>query len=475
MSVLAPEQIEKSSDRLEFDKSFAKAIPTEFVSPRIRVLILSTLSFTVLFAVWLMLGILGLKIKTDTRLMLGDSAIASLSAAEIQVAVESRFEWLLAVAILSGSLLRLHFGIWADKLGGRNLMVMLLLGCSIPTLWMSYAHSFTELFICALLFGLAGNSFSVGIAWNAAWFPDKSKGTALGIFGAGNVGAAGTKMLLILIPTILTMVPVTGYLGGWIPGGWRVVPLMYVILLVIMALAILFFAPSKDRKPGHGRPMSQMVAPLKYSRVWRFGFYYVVVFGAYVALSAWLPNYYVNTYRVDLRTAAILTSLFILPASLLRPVGGWLSDIYGPRIVTYLVFISIALASIPLSLPTQFVSLGVGGFTTLMIVVGVAMGIGKASVYKYIPNYFPRDVGAVGGLVGALGALGGFILPKLFGWLGRSTGYPQAAFIALILLSVISLCWLHKIVLSLREQQLQPNKNVVPVDDAIALGSQSEI
>ena len=307
--------------------------------------------------------------------------------------------------------------------------------------------------ICAALFGLAGNSFSIGIAWNAAWFPDAKKGTALGIFGAGNVGAAGTKLLVVLAPGVLTLVPASGYLGGWLPGGWRVVPMIYGVLLVLMAIAILICCPMPDRKPGQGRSMREMLASLGNVRVWRLGLYYVVVFGAYVALSAWLPNYYVNTYQVDLRMASLLTAVYIFPASLLRPLGGWLSDRHGPRKVTYAVFIAMILALVPLCLPPSILNLNVTAFTALMFVVAAGMGIGKASVYKYIPNYFPNDVGAVGGLVGLFGALGGFILPKAFGWLGRETGFPQAAFIALLALTVVSLVWLHSVVLSQRTRE----------------------
>ena len=135
---------------------------------RRRVLWLSTFAFTALFAVWLMLGVLGLEIKKDAGLMLGDAA-ASMTEAEAKSATETRFEWLLAVAILSGSLLRLSFGIWADRYGGRNLMVLLLLLSAVPTYWLGHASSYPELLACAALFGLAGNSFSVGIAWNSAW------------------------------------------------------------------------------------------------------------------------------------------------------------------------------------------------------------------------------------------------------------------------------------------------------------------
>lgn len=410
-----------------------------------RVLWASTFAFTVLFAVWLMLGVLGLKIKEDSHLMLGDAA-ATMSPAAAKVAIESRFEWLLAVSILSGAMLRLNFGIWSDKLGGRNMMVLLLLVCAIPTACLGYAQNYVELLVCAALFGLAGNSFAVGIAWNSAWFPPEKKGTALGVFGAGNVGASGTKLLVVLAPGILTLIPAGGYLGGWLPGGWRIVPLLYAAILVLAALGILVFCPSRDPKPGEGRSMRESLAPLKHVRVWRFGLYYVVVFGAYVALSAWLPNYYVSTFGIGLREASLLTALFIFPASLLRPVGGWLSDRYGPRAVTYAVFIGMTLATLPLCLPSRILPLDVKSFTALLLLVAVGMGIGKASVYKYVPNYFPNDVGAVGGLVGLLGGLGGFLLPKAFGWLGRATAFPQTAFLALLSITVGSLVWLHLVV-----------------------------
>lgn len=414
---------------------------------RRRVLWLSTFAFTVMFAVWLMLGVLGKNIKNDTALILGPEAEV-LTEEEIQLAKDSRFEWLLAVAILSGSLLRLHFGIWADRYGGRNMMILLLLISAVPTYWLGQATSYSELLICAALFGLTGNSFTIGIAWNSAWFPNESKGFALGLFGAGNVGASGTKLLVFFVPAILTMVPVGGYLGGVIPGGWRFIPTLYAALLLLTAIMVWLLAPKVDRKPGQGRSMREMLAPLKYIRVWRFSLYYVVVFGAYVALAGWLPTYYEKTYDVDQRVAALCTTLFIFPASLLRPVGGYLSDVYGPRIVTYSVFIAMTGALVVLST----MRLNMIPFTILLFLVGVCMGVGKASVYKYIPNYFPKDVGAVGGMVGMLGALGGFILPKAFGTLGRETGSPQSAFFALTALTASCLVWLHLVVMQIKVQ-----------------------
>jgi NNP family nitrate/nitrite transporter-like MFS transporter len=421
----------------------------EASGPRQRVLWLSTAAFTLLFNVWLMLGVLGIPLRQELGL------------------TDSQLEWLIAAAILSGSVLRLNFGIWADVYGGRRVMIVLLLGSAVAAYLFSRATTYNQLLACAILVGMAGNSFSAGISWNSAWFPSRLKGTALGIFGAGNVGAAGTKLLVVLVPGILLAVPAAGYLGGAIPGGWRFIPALYSVLLVLMALAIVHFSPTPDRQPGRGRPLLETLSPLCHMRVWRFGLYYVVVFGAYVALSAWLPKFYIDTYGVSLSTAALLAATFILPASLLRPAGGYLADRWGPRGVTYAVFIVMTVALVLLSVPSgTFVAdlqpgadlapltfsyrLGLWPFASLMCILGCAMGIGKASVYKYIPDYFPSDVGAVGGVVGMLGALGGFFLPPAFGMLARGSGVPQMAFLALLGLTAWSLVWLHITVVRLR-------------------------
>jgi len=197
---------------------------------------------------------------------------------------------------------------------------------------------------------------------------------------------------------------------------------------------------------------------LRHARVWRFGLYYVVVFGAYVALSLWLPTYYQTVYHLPLASAALLTALFIFPASLLRPVGGWLSDRYGARPVTMIVFTVMSLACAALCLPSSGAGLhiGLGMCVALVEVVGIAMGIGKASVYKYIPSYFPSDVGAVGGLVGSLGALGGFFLPLGFAYLDKLSGRPESCFWLLLGLVLGSFAWLSVVVGRLRRPAALP-------------------
>jgi NNP family nitrate/nitrite transporter-like MFS transporter len=439
----------------ELDTKPAEASGTPVVSDstigqRRRVLILSSTAFTLMFAVWLMFGILAIPIREEFQL------------------TEVQFGWLTAIAILNGSIWRLLFGILTDRYGGRNMFTLLIALTVLPAYLVSQAESFNQLLFYAFLVGMAGNAFSIGIAWCSAWYPREQQGFALGVFGAGNVGASVTKFIG---PALIAAVPVAGYYGGWVPGGWRFVPFLYCGLLIAMALAMWIFAPIHDRKPGAGRSMIEMCQPLRYVRVWRFSLYYVVVFGAYVALSVWLPKYYVDVYGLQLQHAALLTALFIFPASLLRPLGGYLADKFGARRVMYWVFGSMTLATFLLSGPSGHIviyvpsrfdvdgatevlpfSMNVYWFTALVFVVGVGMGIGKAAVYKYIPEYFPKDVGAVGGLVGLLGALGGFFLPPLFAFCYEWTWIPQTTFFVLFVITAISFAWLHFTVMKILRQ-----------------------
>ncbi len=431
--------------------------------PRRRVLWLSTAAFTLLFAVWLMFGMLAVKFKNE--LSLTDGHLYNLTL----------------TAILSGSLLRFNFGVWADKFGGRKVMTLLLLLPVVPTVLVSFATEYWQLLALAGLFGVAGNSFSVGIAWCAAWYPKEKQGLALGVFGAGNVGASVTKLFG---PALIALIPAAGFFDGAIPGGWRFIPLVYAVLLVVMSALVWFLSPSPDRTPAKAKTFGETIKPVGKLKVWEYSLHYVVVFGAYVALSGLLPNYYVANYGGELAgrlgftpqlaadfdtfsklkgegyttymkanpevsagydnlvgTVGVLAALcFVYPASLLRPLGGYLSDKFGPRVVMAAVFWGMLAAGAVL---TFFPGVGVWGFTAALFALGVGMGVGKASVYKMIPDAFPADVGAVGGLVGLLGALGGVLVPLLAGPLQSATGSPQMLFGVLLGLTVLSTGWFY--------------------------------
>lgn len=333
-------------------------------------------------------------------------------------------------------------------------MLVIMVFSAVASLAVSFAQNYAMILVLAFLVGFAGNSFTSGTAWNSAWFPKHRQGFALGLFGAGNVGASATKFIG---PVLIASTAGATYFGV-IPGGWRIIPVIYTVVLLVLVVLMVFVTPRQDRMAGQGRPLGEMMAPLREVRVWRFSLYYVVVFGAYVALSAWLPKYYMDNFGVSLGTAGLLTATFIFPASLLRPLGGWISDAWGARRAMYLTFALMLVASGVLMMPNGHIvinhadgsatehlayEIGLVPFVLLVFLMACAMGIGKAAVYKHIPEYFPQNVGAVGGLVGMLGGLGGFILPPLFAYTKQWSGFPTSTFFVLFVLTAISMAWMH--------------------------------
>ena len=414
-----------------------------------RVLWMSTIAFTLMFAVWLMFGILGVPIQKELKL------------------TDPQLAWISAVAVLNGSMWRLPAGMLTDRIGGRVVTIAMLLLTAIPCFFLTHATTYGALLILAFLVGFAGNLFSVGIAWNSAWTSKERQGFALGVFGAGNVGASVTKILVIFVPTIIAATAGHVYFGIF-KGGWRIFPSIYTVALVVVAILTFVIVPRRDRMAGPGKSMREMLEPLKQVRVWRFSLYYAAVFGAYVALSAWLPKYYVDNFGIELKTAAALATTFIFPASLLRPVGGWFSDKFGARRVMYWTFATMLLTTGLLMMPNGHIviahpdgsesshlaySIGLIPFAIIVFVLGCAMGVGKAAVYKHIPEYFPGNVGSVGGLVGMFGGLGGFVLPPLFAYTKQWSGFPTSTFFVLFLLTVACMVWMHLTVVKMLHKE----------------------
>jgi NNP family nitrate/nitrite transporter-like MFS transporter len=402
---------------------------------------MNTFGFTVMFAVWVIFAIIGIEIRKELRLG------------------ETEFAVLVALPVLTGSLLRLPMGMATDWFGGRPLFTALLATSAVPLLLLTQATAYWQMLVLGLFIGMAGTSFAVGIAYTSAWFPQERQGTALGIFGAGNTGASLTKLLA---PPLMTVVPAAGL--GLIPGGWRFVPFVYAIVVLVSA-AIYWSFTYTDHAHHKKDSLAEMLAPLKHVRVWRFSLYYFLVFGGYVGLSLWLPKYYIDVFGLPLKYAALLTAIFVFPSGIIRAPGGWLSDRFGARTVMYWVLGTCVVTSFLLAFPdldfgfrvpakysaagdpiVVSYRMGPGLFTALVFVMGIAMGIGKAAVYKHIPHYFPNRVGAVGGLVGVIGGLGGFVMPILFGALLEATRLPTTTFAFIFLLSVACLLWMVVVV-----------------------------
>lgn len=465
-----------------------------------KMLFLNTLAFTICFAVWMFNGV--------TVTFLVDNGVFDWNSVQIG--------WLLGIPVLTGSLFRLPLGIMTDKYGGKWVFGGLLLLSAIPMFLLQYVDSFLGFALCSFGYGLTGAGFAVGIAYTSVWYGKDWQGRALGIFGAGNAGAALTTLFA---PTILQNLTN----DGADMENWRMLPVIYAAVLVIMAIIFVVFA--KNKKPETQRTIKKLMQPLKSIRVWRFGLYYFLVFGCFVAFSQWLVPYYVNVYYLPLVTAGILAAAFSFPSGVIRALGGWMSDKWGARKVMYWVLGTSLVISFLLIFPKMeiyspgngimakqagevthvsndrivaagieyeiipkdetdfeevegdfvfpkketwqepvveegqqvekrellasgetkiYFEANVWVFTFLVIILGSIWGVGKAAVYKHIPDYFPEEVGVVGGMVGVLGGLGGFVCPIIFGYLLQGTGLWTSAWMFILILTAICLWWMHR-------------------------------
>lgn len=393
-----------------------------------RALGLSTLAFTLCFAVWTIFSIIGIRLAEDLNLS------------------DTQLGLLMATPILTGSISRLFLGIWTDRYGGRWVFGILMLTTSACVYLLTFATTYPMLLVGALGVGLAGGAFIVGVAYTAAWFEPARQGTALGIFGAGNVGAAvtnfGAPFLLVAF-------------------GWETTAQIYASVLAVMGLVFILLAKEDPVSAGRKndeqqRSFMEQMEPLRDLRVWRFALYYFFVFGAFVALALWLPHFLIGVYGLDIKTAGMIAALYTIPASLFRILGGWMSDRFGARRVMYWTFIASVVCTFLLSYPpTDYVVHGIDGdvrfrlemslpvFVALIFTLGFFMSLGKAAVYKHIPVYYPTHVGAVGGVVGMIGGLGGFLLPLTFGVLNDITGIWQSCFMLMFIIATAALAWMH--------------------------------
>ena len=402
-----------------------------------RALGLSTFAFTVSFAVWTLFSIIGVQIKQDLGLS------------------DTEFGLLVATPVLTGSISRMFLGIWAEKYGGRVVFPLQMLTTAVAVWMLTWAQSYAMFLLAALGLGLAGGSFIIGVSYVSRWFGAGQQGTALGIFGAGNVGAALTSFVA---PFLL------------LAFGWETTVQIYAVVLALTAA--LFYALAKP-DPVHAArgsagavtSLRAQLAPLRHLQVWRFSLYYFFVFGAFVALASFLPRFYVGAYGLELTVAGTLAGLYALPGSVFRALGGWMSDKWGARRVMYLTFSSAMILLSAMAYSGGF-TMPLAVFVVLTVLLGFSMSLGTAAVFKHVPVYYPQHVGAVGGLVSMIGGLGGFVLPIAFGALLDVTGLWTAPFVLLALLVAGLTVWMH---LSVRNMEQRTTGLIVDADSSAKL------
>jgi len=381
-------------------------------------LISATIAFAANFSVWTLYIGIGIHLEP----------LLDLSATQYALLVSS--------PIVTGALLRLPAGFLCEYFSSRNLFILQMMATIPPLLLLSYVDTFSGYLIMGFLIGVSGTSFTFGIDYVSQWFPSKMQGVAMGVFGAGNAGAAIT---LLIAPIIIEVF------------GFKMIGPIFSLGMILILVLFMFIAPKKNQIKKYKKPLRFYFEPMRKMNVWRFALYYYFVFGSFLGLLLWLPLYYVNAYNLTIQQAMSWTLVFALSSSLIRAVGGWYADQYGGRTVNWWVFwiclICLFFLSYP---PTTMVIHGVerdvhlnikinlAVFNVLIVIIGLAQGFGRASVYKMIHDYYPDQIGSIGGTVAMLGGVGGFTLPIIFGIGVDLAGVYSASF--MLLYGVVAIC-----------------------------------
>lgn len=359
----------------------------------------SFLYFDVSFMIWVLLGPL---------------AVIIMGEYEMNAAQKAN---LVALPILGGSILRLVFGFLADRIGQKRTGQLGMIITMIPLVYgWQFVSSLSELYIVAMLLGVAGASFAVALPLASRWYPPQYQGLAMGIAGAGNSGTVFATLFANRIAEYY--------------GSWQAVFGLALIPIVIVFIIFSIIAKDSPNQPAP-KTLRDYGSILKQRDAWMFCIMYSVTFGGFVGLANYLTIFFNTQYGLDPIRAADFATICVIAGSFFRPVGGWLSDRYGG---VRMLFILYAIVGIMLASVSSLPSLGM--MIVLLFVAMMALGMGNGAVFQLVPQRFQKEIGIVTGIVGAAGGVGGFFLPKILGNLKLSTGSYTSGF---LILSVIAL------------------------------------
>lgn len=368
-------------------KSFLKSghIPTLFSA---------FLYFDVSFMIWVLLGPLSVIIMNDFQMDAAQKAN------------------LVALPILGGSILRIVLGLLTDHIGPKKTAQIGMIITLVPLIWgWKFADHLSELYIVALLLGIAGASFAAALPLASRWYPPQYQGLAMGIAGAGNSG------------TVLTTLFANRIAQHY--GDWHIV--FGLALIPVLVTFILFSILAKD-SPNQPAPQKLIdyMNVLKQRDAWLFCIFYSVTFGGFVGMSSYLTIFFNTQYGLDPVKAADFTTICVIAGSFFRPVGGWLADKFGGiRMLIILYSIVAVMMALLSSLPSLTIA------TSLLFIAMMSLGMGNGSVFQLVPQRFQKEIGVITGIVGAAGGLGGYFLPKILGNIKLATGSFTFGFLIL--------------------------------------------
>ncbi|HZG85755.1 nitrate/nitrite transporter [Paenibacillus sp.] len=358
------------------------------------------LYFDVSFMIWVLLGPLAVIIASDFEMNAAQRAN------------------LVALPVLGGSILRLVLGWMTDYIGPKRTSQIGMALTMIPLVWgWLFASSLGELYVVALLLGVAGASFAAALPLASRWYPPQYQGLAMGIAGAGNSGTVFTTLFANRIAQHY--------------GDWHVV---FGFALIPITIAFIVFSLLAKDSPNQPAPkkLADYAAVLKQSDTWLFCILYSVTFGGFVGMTSYLTIFYNTQYGLEPVRAADFTTLLVIAGSFFRPVGGWLSDKLGGIRMLLVLYGIVAVMMFGIS------TLPPIGFTTAMLFIAMmALGMGNGSVFQLVPQRFAKEIGVITGIVGAAGGLGGFFLPKILGNLKLATGSFTYGFLVLSGIAVV--------------------------------------
>jgi NNP family nitrate/nitrite transporter-like MFS transporter len=398
--------------------SYEAAEPSHWDKDASRALILSTTGFAITFAVWGMLGALAPRFRE----------MYGLSAWQTSL--------LIAIPVLLGSIGRLPAGILADRFGGRTVFGLLLLFCLIPAIGVSFTHSYDALIGWGFFLGLAGTSFSIGVAFTSKWFSPQQQGLALGIYGMGNIGQS---VAVFGAPALIALT-----------GDWRIPFWVFGAAAGVFGLIFLLFARNAKVKAPPKKFHEYLLILKREPLAWALSLFYFLTFGGFVALSIYLPTLLKDIFGLSPTDAGARVAGFVIVATGMRPIGGWMADRFGGAQVLALVLGAIGVLALGLTSSSMLL------FTFGALGTAAMLGAGNGAVFKLVPEYFPRETGTVTGLVGAAGGLGGFFPPLVLGLIHTRTGSYTSGFVLLSAFALICFAANYFIFLRREEGEREP-------------------